>query len=118
MSVEQYFMKQYNYRLRYPNLPCLLCGTKRNAFPLEVCRVVPGQRYPRKLDEMQTANMIKFTATKPQDRQRRVLDGMNQLKPNETPQLNDLGMVVDTRMLQVQGRLLEPPTVLYNKKVI
>ena len=38
MSVAQYFQKQYNYQLKYPNLPCLWMSPKekRTYIPIEV----------------------------------------------------------------------------------
>ena len=38
-TVQNYFLKQYNMRLRYPHLPCLHVGPKekRIFIPLEVC---------------------------------------------------------------------------------
>ena len=50
-------------RLQYPNVPCLNVGTPRKVIfiPAEVCKVAAGQRR-LKLDEHQTAEMIKTSA--------------------------------------------------------
>lgn len=60
MSVAQYFVKQYNLGLNFPFLPCVI--VRKDIFlPMEVCSILPGRRYGRKLNEAQTAEMIKFT---------------------------------------------------------
>ena len=50
-------------RLQYPTIPCLNVGTPRKVIfiPAEVCKVAAGQRR-LKLDEHQTAEMIKTSA--------------------------------------------------------
>lgn len=115
VTVAEYFQSQYSMRLRYPNLPCLECGQKKSLFPFEVCTIVPGQKYARKLDEVQTANMIKFSCQRPNDRLRRVNDGIQELKPNESPQMEELGLRVDSRMMQVDARMLDAPSVKYGR---
>ena len=82
-------------------------------FPLEVCTVVPGQQFARKLNELQTANMIKYTCTKPNDRQRKIQAGLSELGLRDTPQLNDLGISIDDRMIQAKARVLDPPSLRY-----
>jgi eukaryotic translation initiation factor 2C len=55
-------------RLEYPDIPCLNVGTPRKPVfvPAEVCQIKGGQRR-LKLDERQTAEMIKTSAQKPMD---------------------------------------------------
>ena len=61
---------------RYPWLPCLHVGkVEKNVFiPMEGCRIIPGQRCVKKLTEDQTANMIKNTAKKPEERRGTVMN--------------------------------------------
>lgn len=63
ISVATYFKEQYNIRLRYPKLPCIKTKKKSEMFPMELAMIDEGQRYPYKLSERQTADMIKFTVT-------------------------------------------------------
>lgn len=55
-------------RLEYPDIPCLNVGTPRKPVfvPAEVCQIKGGQRR-LKLDERQTAEMIKTSAQRPSD---------------------------------------------------
>lgn len=48
-TVAAYFTAKYNKRLAYPFLPCI--QVKQDIFlPMEVCELVPGQRYTKKLN--------------------------------------------------------------------
>lgn len=44
-TVANYFAHTKNVKLRYPNLPCIKCGStiKEVVLPLEFCSVAPGQ---------------------------------------------------------------------------
>ncbi|KAI3632979.1 hypothetical protein MIR68_009054 [Amoeboaphelidium protococcarum] len=119
ISVADYFRDTYNVQLRYPNLPCFVCGANRALFPMEICTVVPSQPYAPKLDADQVASMIKFTATRPGDRIRRIEDGFRDLGCNSSAQLADIGLNIDNRLSQVKARVLDPPTILYkDRKVV
>uniref|UniRef100_A0A2N9G2L5 Piwi domain-containing protein n=1 Tax=Fagus sylvatica TaxID=28930 RepID=A0A2N9G2L5_FAGSY len=50
-SVLQYFLDRYNMNLQYVSLPALQAGndTKPVYLPMEVCRIVAGQRYSKSL---------------------------------------------------------------------
>lgn len=81
---------------------------------MEVCSLLPGQRYPRKLNETQTAGMIKFTARPPQERAAAIVEGLQTLEYAQGNQyMKEFNMAVSSQMLQVQGRILSPPTLLY-----
>lgn len=45
ISVQQYFLMRYNYRIRYSNMPCIKVGNNVRSFvlPAELCNVVGGQ---------------------------------------------------------------------------
>ena len=51
MTVEQYFLKEYGVKLRFPNMQCLWVGSqnKRIYIPSEVCTVIKGQVNNHKL---------------------------------------------------------------------
>ncbi|KAI9489904.1 Piwi domain-containing protein [Zychaea mexicana] len=114
-SVSQYFTEQYNMRLSYAFLPCIV--VRKDMFlPMEVCEIVPGQRFMKKLDEKQTAEMIKFTCQKPDIRANKTRQGLTMLqcKP-ENPYLKQFGVKVNPDMAIVQARVLPPPQVMYSQ---
>ncbi|KAI7849000.1 Piwi domain-containing protein [Circinella umbellata] len=113
MSVSQYFTKRYNMRLNYPFLPCVV--VKKDIFlPMEVCQVVAGQRYLKKLDDKQTADMIKFTCQKPDVRANKIKQGFN-LLDTKNPYMQQFGVTVKPEMATVQARILPTPQIAYNK---
>eukprot|EP00088_Acartia_fossae_P049385 TRINITY_DN5436_c0_g1_i1.p1 TRINITY_DN5436_c0_g1~~TRINITY_DN5436_c0_g1_i1.p1 ORF type:complete len:857 (-),score=211.64 TRINITY_DN5436_c0_g1_i1:190-2724(-) len=120
MTVEQFFRNKYSTVLKYPNLPCLWVGARDKSIyvPMEFCTMLP-QQMPRskKLNDQATANMIKGTAVKPHERRKRIIDGMkestNFYKNDE--HAKEFGISLDSKMLQVTGRLLNPPTIQYDQ---
>lgn len=78
MTEADYFLRQYNKRLNYPFLPCVV--VKRDIFlPMEVCEILPGQHYSKKLNRDQTAEMIKFTCQNPNVRANKIIQGLSLL---------------------------------------
>ncbi|KAF9593889.1 hypothetical protein IFM89_025823 [Coptis chinensis] len=61
MSVAQYFHDKYDAKLRYGHWPALQAGSdsKPSYFPMEVCKIVEGQRYSKKLNVKQVTNMLR-----------------------------------------------------------
>eukprot|EP00842_Homolaphlyctis_polyrhiza_P005960 jgi/Hompol1/6365/HPOL_004951-RA len=115
-SVAAYFAKKYNRQLYFPNLPCVVVGTLDRPvyLPLEVCEVVEGQRHMRKLNERQTAEMIKFTCQPPHIRSNKISSGIVLLQQNDNEFLRDFGVEVDHEMATVSARVLAAPAVSYH----
>jgi eukaryotic translation initiation factor 2C len=120
ISIKDYFEKQYNIRLRFPKLP-LIKTRKGEVFPMELCFIVEvylspipnlfrklvltkakGQRYPFKLDDRQTSDMIKFTVQRPSIRAGQIAQNVAKLDWKKDPLLIQYGMEISTRMIQVR----------------
>ena len=90
-------------RLQHPQAPCLNVGTATRPIylPTEVCKIAKGQRR-LKLDERQTAEMIKVAAKKPRERAAFIEQAVTQ-RANfpEDPTVNAFGMRVVPRMMEV-----------------
>ncbi|KAF9931854.1 eukaryotic translation initiation factor 2C, 2 [Linnemannia zychae] len=108
-----YFKKTYSISLSYPMLPCVHAG-KSIMLPIELCSVIEGQRCMKKLDERQTADMIKFTSQSPHTRANNIKDGLKILKYDDNEYLREFGMKVSNEMVQIKARVLPPPTVCYH----
>lgn len=118
-TVAAYFKKQHKRTLQYPHLPCLHVGqkTKNVYIPLEFCKIVKGQRCTRKLNENQTANMIR-AITKPADvRQREINEKFRSSGIAHDPVLKNFGISVSDSMVTVPARILDPPPLQYEKSV-
>uniref|UniRef100_A0A1D1YV71 Protein argonaute 1 n=1 Tax=Anthurium amnicola TaxID=1678845 RepID=A0A1D1YV71_9ARAE len=113
MDVATYFTKQYNTRLGFASLPCVV--VRKNVFlPMEVCEVIPGQRHIRKLNDRQTADMIKFTCQQPQMRANKIRQGLDILNYRGNEYMQQFGMRVANEMTVVDARVLPVPTLNYH----
>ncbi|RGB28543.1 Piwi domain-containing protein [Rhizophagus diaphanus] len=112
-DVADYFARQYGRRLSYSHLPCVT--VQKNIYlPLEVCEVVEGQRHIRKLNEKQTADMIKFTCQSPHLRANKIKQGVDILNYRKNEYLKQFGLEVASEMIVIQARVLPVPTLQYH----
>ncbi|CAB5168276.1 Piwi-domain-containing protein [Rhizophagus irregularis] len=113
IDVGSYFQNQYNRRLLYPFLPCVV--VRRNQYlPIEVCDVIPEQRYMRKLNRRQTDDMMNFARQNPNTRANKIQDGLNILNYRDNEFLQDFGMRISNEMAVVEARVLPTPTIQYH----
>ncbi|XP_076662245.1 argonaute 2 [Halictus rubicundus] len=119
-TVERYFAQQKNYRLQYPDLPCLWVGSRTNQrkihLPAELCMIVAGQVTQKKMDETQTSKMIKFAATDTRRRKEKIMNGFARMRINDQPTLTkEFKLSVSHDFEQVPARVLEPPQLKYDR---
>ncbi|RIA95038.1 Piwi domain-containing protein [Glomus cerebriforme] len=113
IDVATYFSQQYNKRLNHAHLPCVI--VRRNVYlPMEVCDVIAGQRHIRKLNERQTADMIKFTCQQPQQRANKIRQGLEILNYRNNEYLQQFGMRISNEMAVVNARVLPTPLLQYH----
>lgn len=114
-SVAAYFQATYKKRLEFPGLP--LVRTKRGGdIPMECCFVTHDNKYVMKLDDQQTASMIKFTATRPDERRRVIEQNVQQCRWDSDTVLSQYGMKVSSNLMKVQARVLPAPTLEFDSK--
>ena len=116
-TVENYFKEKYpDSHIEHPLLPCLHVGQKsRNVYlPIDVCTIVGGQRCVKKLTDIQTSNMIRHTAKPANERKRLINDAVRGADFEGDSVIQEFKIGVDTRMMEVQGRLLDPPRLEYS----
>ncbi|KAI5085087.1 hypothetical protein GOP47_0001256 [Adiantum capillus-veneris] len=75
-SVVEYFKERHKYVIKYMALPCLQVGNRNQPgyLPMEVCQILEGQRYSRRLNEKQISELLKATCQRPLERERRILE--------------------------------------------
>ncbi|XP_029634731.1 protein argonaute-2-like [Octopus sinensis] len=114
-TVAKYFYEKYQMKLLYPHLPCLQVGQeqKHTYLPLEVCNIVGGQRCIKKLTEMQTSTMIKETARSAPNRERDINSLVSKANFSEDPYLQQFGVQVNPKMVEVEGRVIDAPKIQY-----
>ncbi|XP_037560304.2 protein argonaute-4 [Dermacentor silvarum] len=113
-SVAEYFGKRYS-RLAYPHFPCVQSGSLEHPvfIPLEVCEMVEGQHCRKKLDEIQTAEMIKRTAKPPSKRFQEIRQSVRDLVNGTDDYLREFNIKISTDPTQLKGRVLEPPSLVF-----
>ncbi|RIA87406.1 Piwi domain-containing protein [Glomus cerebriforme] len=113
IDVATYFYQQHNRRLNHAYLPCVI--VRKNVYlPMEVCDVIEGQRHIRKLDDRQTADMIKFTCQQPQQRANKIRQGLDILNYRNNEYLRQFGTRISTEMAVVNARVLPAPLLNYH----
>jgi eukaryotic translation initiation factor 2C len=116
ITIAEYFLKRYNKRLEYPQLPLIEMTKKNVKYPLELLHIIQGQRYGAKLDETQTANMIKFAVSPPQQRLDAIKKGKDMLNWRGDVYLQKYGLQMGDE-IKTNARLLPPPGVQFGNKV-
>ncbi|KAI1316171.1 hypothetical protein EDD11_010343 [Mortierella claussenii] len=120
ITIPTYYKAAYNLQLKYPFLPCI--GVKGREgqmmyFPVEVCSIVSGKRYTKKLNELQTTAMIKGTCMNPQKRAEKIANNFRILDFEHNEYMKKFGMEVSKEMTVVPARVLPPPRVSYGNNV-
>jgi len=118
-TVSNYFQNRYNIRLNYPFLPCIIADNpkKHIYMPIEVCEIIEGQRYNKKLNDKQTSDMIKFTCQPPNKRADAIRKGIDIISDplnNEYQEAYEISF--DTKMTSVEAHVLPEPRVYYNQR--
>jgi len=117
--VSNYFQNRYNMRLKYPYLPCIIADNPRKHIymPIEVCEIIEGQRFNKKLNDKQTSDMIKFTCQPPNKRADAIRKGIDIISDplnNEYQEAYDIQF--DTKMTSLEAHVLPEPKVYYNQR--
>jgi len=114
-TVALHFQETYNIRIRYSEIFGVNISGKNNphpsVIPAELCEVIPGQLYKRKVPEYLTAKVVDFAKIKPQDRFRKISQSAEAYRRSEF--VVESGMQIDTQPLQINARRLNVPRVLY-----
>ncbi|RIA88165.1 Piwi domain-containing protein [Glomus cerebriforme] len=113
-SVTDFFAKRYGMKLEYGNLPCFTVA--KNCFPIEVCEIFPDQPFRGDITDDGRADMIKHTCVKPFERFKSIENSLqNVFRYNQDENMKSINMNVDTRMMTVEGRVLPPVSISFNK---
>ncbi|KAJ7871432.1 argonaute-like protein [Mycena olivaceomarginata] len=127
-TIGDHFRNVYNLPLQFPDTIGVVTSGKgapfKVVFPLEMCNLLPGQLYKKKLPPDATATVVSFAAMPPADRLRIITagGGNQQRSPVQDYQhseyLVDAGMQIDQTPTTIRGRLLNVPPLLYKDKQV
>ncbi|TVU39346.1 hypothetical protein EJB05_12759 [Eragrostis curvula] len=115
-TVVEYFRETYGLNLQYDFLPSVQVGSEQrpNYLPMEVCKIVPGQHYKKKLDDTQVKALMSSTCRRPNDREKDICRIVERNEYNSTRRANEFGIEVDYNPTSVQARILPAPTLKYH----
>ncbi|CAA7061156.1 unnamed protein product [Microthlaspi erraticum] len=110
-TVLQYFHDR-RIDLRYSgDMPCINVGKpKRPTYiPIELCKLVPLQRYTRSLTNLQRASLVEKSRQKPPERMTSLTTGLKNSNYGADPVLQESGVTIGSDFTQVEGRILPAP---------
>ncbi|XP_020084253.1 protein argonaute 1B-like isoform X3 [Ananas comosus] len=115
-SVVQYFQETYGFNIQHTTLPCLQVGNQQrpNYLPMEVCKIVEGQRYSKRLNEKQITALLRVTCQRPQERELDILQTVHHNAYYEDPYAQEFGIKIDERLASVEARVLPAPWLKYH----
>ncbi|XP_024085954.1 protein argonaute-2-like [Cimex lectularius] len=115
MNVYDYFYNKHNYKIQYHNLPSLVCGSSKKSItlPIEMCEIVPRQVIMKKLNELQTREMVRLAAVSAPARKQKIVSSMRSIKFNSDPCIKEFKLSVAEEFTKVPARILNPPVLDY-----
>uniref|UniRef100_J3MKR5 Piwi domain-containing protein n=2 Tax=Oryza brachyantha TaxID=4533 RepID=J3MKR5_ORYBR len=118
-TVKKYFKEKYGLELSYGHLPCLQVGTdqKPNYLPMEVCKIIPGQRYQKKLNQRQVTQLIASIDKFAHEREMSIRQAVENNQYSSTERAKEFGIEVDSYPTTVNARLLKAPMLKYKNEV-
>ncbi|KAI3851896.1 hypothetical protein MKW98_019895, partial [Papaver atlanticum] len=112
-SVVRYFKQKYGLQLKYAHWPCLQAGSDEKPvyLPMEVCAIVEGQKYPKKLNERQVTGLLRAACQRPRDREINITKIVQENRYTEDEYAREFGIHVEGRLTSINdARVLPPPT--------
>ncbi|XP_048424948.1 protein argonaute 5 isoform X2 [Pyrus x bretschneideri] len=116
-SVVQYYRERYNIVLWDVAMPALQSGSdsKPVYLPMELCSIVAGQRYTKKLNERQVTALLRLTCQRPGDRELSICQMVKYNGYNKDELIQrEFGMKIKEDMALVNARVLPPPSLKYH----
>ncbi|KAG6682438.1 hypothetical protein I3842_13G141500 [Carya illinoinensis] len=117
MSVVQYYHDKYNILLQHSSLPALQAGNdaKPVYLPMELCKIVAGQRYSKRLNERQVTNLLRATCQRPKARESSIEEMVRLNNFNRIALVKEeFGIEVRDKLAVVDARILPSPMLKYH----
>ncbi|KAK4800022.1 hypothetical protein SAY86_025387 [Trapa natans] len=115
-SVVEYFRETYGFVIQHTQWPCLQVGNQNrpNYLPMEVCKIVEGQRYSKRLNERQITALLKVTCQRPQEREYDIMQTVKHNAYGSDPYAKEFGIKISEKLAQVEARILPAPWLKYH----
>ncbi|XP_050298371.1 protein argonaute-2-like isoform X4 [Anthonomus grandis grandis] len=114
-TIFEYFRTEKNYTIKYPRIPLIWVGSLQGKvkIPPELCIIEKDQSLRRKMDEIQTSNMIKVAATDTKTHKMNTMKRFKDANYNLSPHVKEFGFSVNDKFERMNARVLEPPIMQY-----
>ncbi|WVZ71611.1 hypothetical protein U9M48_020179 [Paspalum notatum var. saurae] len=112
ISVYTYFVENRGIELRYSGgYPCINVGKPKQPqyFPIELCNLVPLQRYTKALSTFQRSSLVEKSRQKPLERMGVLSDVLQRNNYDSEPMLMACGIAISKSFTEVDGRVLQAP---------
>ncbi|KQK03877.2 hypothetical protein BRADI_2g10360v3, partial [Brachypodium distachyon] len=112
VTVYDYFMNHRSMELTdSAHLGCLIVGNPERPtyLPLEVCHLVPLQRYKKSLSAQQRSRLVEGSRQKPHDRMLSLSNWLRGNNYDSEPMLRECGISIAREFTQVEARVLQAP---------
>ncbi|XP_074566393.1 protein argonaute 1C-like [Curcuma longa] len=115
-SVVQYFRETYGFTIQHTHFPCLQVGNKQkpNYLPMEVCKIVEGQRYSKRLNQDQITALLKGTCQAPYDRECTILQTVQHNAYESDQYAKEFDIKISNKLASVEARILPAPRLKYH----
>ncbi|KAH7672237.1 eukaryotic translation initiation factor 2C protein [Dioscorea alata] len=114
ITVDKYFANHHNIELAWSaHVPCLNVGKPKrpNYLPIELCTLVPLQRYTKALSGQQRASLVEKSRQKPLERIRVTSDAVKNNLYDQDPMLASCGISIKKELISLDGRVLTAPVL-------
>ncbi|XP_058787186.1 protein argonaute 16 [Vicia villosa] len=118
LTVYDYFVEHHDIEAASSAyLPCLDVGKPNRPIflPLELCTLVPLQRYTKALSPAQKASLVEQSRQKPQERIKILTNALGNSSYEDDAVLAACGISIDKQFTPVDGRVLETPKLKVGK---
>ncbi|KAK1384139.1 Argonaute 1 [Heracleum sosnowskyi] len=116
-SVVEYFRETYGFGIQHTQWPCLQVGNPQrpNYLPMEVCKIVEGQRYSKRLNERQITALLRVTCQRPGERENDITRTVRHNAYAEDPYAKEFGIRISDKLASIEARILPPPWLKYHE---
>ncbi|KAJ7756861.1 argonaute-like protein [Mycena maculata] len=121
-TISDHFRRAHNIALKYPDSFGVRISGSNAPFavviPAELCTVLPGQLYKKRLPPAAMDSAVDFATLKPQDRLHVIAGGSSGLPSpihgyNSSEFIHDAGMRINPQPMSLQARILAPPNMQF-----
>ncbi|KAA3452890.1 protein argonaute 1-like [Gossypium australe] len=115
-SVVDYFSETYGITIQRTQWPCLQVGSQQRPIylPMEVCKIVDGQRYSKRLNEKQITGLLEFTCQPPKKREDDILKTVKKNAYVDSKCQKEFGIKITEELALVNARILPAPLLKYH----